>query len=266
MAHDSRFAVFEQKKRLWAIGSVHGALDKLQAVHQAIAQRFMAGDAVLYLGNLLGHGPEVGETLNEALRFRRMVILQDGASLDDVVFLRGCQEEMLYKLRQIAFARDPEAVLLWMQQQGIDPTLTFYETSCADGIAAARQGMGAVSAWMNKLKAAMARHDGHQAYMDALKRAAFTSDKSLLFVSANVNPALSLDAQSDAFWWGAQNFKQMDRPFDGFNRTIRGYDHRHEGPYTNDHHMCLDGGCGVGGTVMAACFDHTGKAVDHVEA
>lgn len=266
MAQDSKFAVLSGKKRIWAIASIHGELAKLQAIHSQLANHFLPGDALIYMGNILGCGKEVGECLNEVLNFRRLVILQDGAELDDVVFLRGCQEEMLYKLRHIPFAKEPEEVLHWMANQGVDGTLAAYGTSCEEGIRSAREGMVGLNRWMNALKAKMRSQDGHEQYMDALKRAAYTEDKKLLFVNANVAPDMPLDAQNDAFWWGTQEFRELDHPYSVYQRTVRGYDHRQQGYHLSEHQICLDSGCGYGGKLVCACFEDNGALVERFEA
>lgn len=262
---DSKFAVLKDKPRIWAVAAVHGELKKLKALHAELANHFQPGDALIYMGNIMGRGPNVGGCIHEVLSFRRLVILQEGASVDDVVFLRGCQEEMLYKLRQIPFAKEPDEVLEWMANQGVESTLRAYGTSCEEGIRAATQGMSAISAWMNALKAEMRNIDGHEQYMSALKRAAYTEDKKLLFVNANVVPDMPLDAQSDAFWWGTQDFRELDHPYSGFERTIRGYDHRQEGVHIAKHQLCIDGGCGFGGKLVCAGFEESGKLVERLE-
>ena len=265
MSNDTKFAILDGKRRIWAVASVHGELEKLKQLHGQLANHFLPGDALIYMGNVVGRGPNVGGTINEVLSFRRLVILQDGADVDDVVFLRGCQEEMLYKLRHLPFASEPEEVLAWMANQGVESTLRAYGTSCDEGIKAARQGMAGVSSWMNALKAEMHKLDGHEQYMDALKRAAYTADKKFLFVNANVVPDMPLDAQSDAFWWGTQEFRELDHPYGGFERTIRGYDHRQEGFHMAKHQLCIDGGCGFGGKLIAVCFENNGALVERIE-
>lgn len=265
MAQDTKFAELVAKQRIWAIASVHGELDKLKALHGQLANHFLPGDALVYMGNVMGRGPNVGGCINEILNFRRLVILQDGAELDDVVFLRGCQEEMLYKLRHIPFAQEPQEVLEWMSNQGVESTLRAYGTSCQEGISAANEGMTALSHWMNSLKAEMHRIDGHEQYMDSLKRAAYTQDKRLLFVNANVVSDMPLDAQSDAFWWGTQEFRELDHPYGGFERTVRGYDHRQEGFHMAQHQLCIDGGCGFGGKLIGVCFDKAGALIERIE-
>ncbi|WP_417789521.1 hypothetical protein [Terasakiella pusilla] len=265
MSKDTKFAEFEDKKRIWAVASIHGELDHLRALHGELANHFIPGDGLIYLGNIMGRGPNVGGCINEVLSFRRLVILQDGADINDVVFLRGCQEEMLYKLRHIPFAKEPVEVLEWMASHGVESTLRAYGTSCEEGIRAASQGLSGISLWMNRLKAEMHKQDGHEQYMDALKRAAYTTDKKLLFVNANVVLDMPLDAQSDAFWWGTQEFRDLDHPYGGFDRTVRGYDHRQQGVHMADHQLCLDGGCGFGGKLVAACFEADGTLSHRIE-
>ncbi len=265
MSNDSRFAVLNNKKRIWAIAAIHGELDKLKALHGQLANHFLPGDALIYTGNIMGRGPDVAGCLDEVLNFRRLVILQDDAELDDVIFLRGCQEEMVYKLRHLPFAKEPEEVLHWMANQGVENTLKAYGTSCEEGLRAAKNGMQGVSDWMNTLKAEMHRHDGHEQYLDALKRAAYTSDKKLLFVNANVVSDMPLDAQSDAFWWGTQEFRDLDHPYSGFERTVRGYDHRQQGFHMAKHQLCIDEGCGFGGKLACVCFEASGALIHRLE-
>lgn len=265
MSQDGKFAELSGKPRIWAIAAIHGELEKLKTVHARLANHFQPGDALIYCGNIMGRGPDVGDCIDEVLNFRRLVILQEGANVDDVIFLRGCQEEMLYKMRHLPFAREPREVLEWMASQGAESTLKAYGTSLVEGIEAAKQGMSAISGWTNKLKAKMHKLDGHEQYMDALKRAAYTSDKKLLFINANVVPDMPLDAQTDAFWWGTQEFRELDHPYGGFERTIRGFDHRQGGFHMAKHQLCIDGGCGFGGKLVCVCFENNGALVERIE-
>ena len=84
--------------RVWAVASAHGEAGRLARLHEALAVRLEPDDRIVYLGNLLGHGPDPKGTLDEAIRFRRAVIARPGGFVGDVVFLRGRQEEMWQKL------------------------------------------------------------------------------------------------------------------------------------------------------------------------
>lgn len=262
---DSKFCVLKPGRKIWAVGAVHGEATKISAIHNTLSEHFRAGDQLIYLGNILGRGPDVAGALHEILAFRRLVILQDGAEVDDVIFLRGAQEEMLYKLRHIPFAQEPEEVLEWMGNHGIEGTLKAYGTSLNEGISSAQKGMTELSQWMNMLKVTMRKMDGHDQYLSALKRAAYTEDKSLLFVNANIVPDKPLDAQGDAFWWGTYDFRELDHPFQGFERVVRGYDHRQLGYYKTKPHVCLDGGAGMGGKLICAAFDPSGAMLERFE-
>ena len=67
----------------------------------------MPGDRLVYTGNMIGRGSAVRETMDELLSFRRALIAMPGMLADDVVYLRGAQEEMWQKLLQLQFAPIP---------------------------------------------------------------------------------------------------------------------------------------------------------------
>ena len=71
MSDDSAFAIIENARRIWAIGSIHGEADKLAALHERLFSRLAPGDRLIYLGNYLGYGPAIIETVDEILSFRR---------------------------------------------------------------------------------------------------------------------------------------------------------------------------------------------------
>ena len=45
---------------------------------------------------------------------------------EDVVFLRGAQEEMFLKLLQLQTAPNPNEILLWMYEHGVNKTIDSY--------------------------------------------------------------------------------------------------------------------------------------------
>ena len=98
----------------------------------------------------------------------------------------------------------------------------------------------------------------------ALRRAAFTEDGSLLFVHAGVDTSRPFFTQSDSFWWGATDFSKITEPFEGVNTIVRGYSAQEKAIRVTSHTATLDGGCGFGGPLNAACFDHSGVIVDHI--
>jgi serine/threonine protein phosphatase 1 len=102
--------------------------------------------------------------------------------------------------------------------------------------------------------------------MNVLKRAAYTGNGTVLFVNGGIDPRRPLSQQSDAFWWGNRDFEALSQPYDGFDRIIRGAAPRHRGVVITDRTASIDGGCGFGGPLVAACFDGAGNLVAVIES
>lgn len=251
--------------RVWAIASIHSEADRLAGLHAQLGVRLAAGDRIVYLGNYLGHGRRVVETLDALLAFRRAVLAQRNAFIGDIAFLRGSQEEMWQKLLQLQFAPNPREVLQWMLDHGVGATLRAYGIDPAQGQAACRDGAVSITRWTAALRSAIDARSGHRQLLTALRRAAFTDDGSLLFVHAGIDPGKPLDLQGDVFWWGGANILDLAAPYAGFRRVVRGYDRRHGGCVEGTYAASLDGGCGFGGPLLAACFTPDGSIVDHIE-
>jgi serine/threonine protein phosphatase 1 len=152
-----------------------------------------------------------------------------------------------------------------MLSQGVGATLEAYGGTVAEARAAAKGGAVTLSRWTNRLRAAVRATDGHEQLMSVLRRAAYTRDGALLFVNAGVDPSRPLSQQADSFWWGSRGFEAIDEPYDGFVRVVRGADAQRRGVVINDRIASIDGGCGFGGPLVAACFDGTGSLLDLIE-
>ena len=124
MADDPKFAVLRPGGRSWAVAAIHGEAARLGALHGQLAERIRPGDNLIYLGNVLGRGEAVAETIDELLRFRRAFLARPAVFRDDVAYLRGSQEEMWHKLLQIQFAPNPGEVLTWMMGKASAPPWT----------------------------------------------------------------------------------------------------------------------------------------------
>lgn len=264
---DDVFAVLPGGRRTWAIASIYGEVERLIKVHDRLAARLAVEDNLVYLGNFLGRGRRVAETIQELLIFRRAAMARDpGGDVGAIVYLRGSQEEMWHKLLQVQFAPNPSQVLDWMLARGVGATIAAYGGSVTAGQTAARRGAVALSRWTNELRAAIQSCDGHQQLLSALRRAAYTDDGALLFVSAGVDPARPLTSQNDCFWWGSRAFETSEEPYGGFVRVIRGAAPQRLGIQVSGARVSIDGGCGDGGPLIAACFDGRGNLVDVIEA
>jgi len=121
-------------------------------MHDAISDSFQEGDRLVYLGNYIGYGNTVLETIDELLDFRRRVLGFRYGSTCDVVFLRGAQEEMWQKLLQLQFAPNPREVLEWMVRAGMEVTVRAYGGDLRQGFAAARDGPRSITRWTGALR------------------------------------------------------------------------------------------------------------------
>ncbi len=258
------YAVLRRSRRVWAIASVNGAADRLAALHRQLAERLAYGDRVVYLGNVLGHGPRVAEAVDEVLRFRAEVIARPFGFVGDVAILRGAQEEMWQKLLELQFASNPRDVLAFMLAQGVGATIAAYGGDPRQGEAAARDGALAITRWTSALRARLNHMPGHAQFMTSLRRAAFTDTRSLLLVNAGIDPAKPLDLQGDAFWWGGATLLELAEPYESYQRVIRGYDRRHGGLVESPYAVSIDGG--VDGPLIAGCFAFDGSLLDRIEA
>jgi len=263
---DGKFARLRAARRVWAVGSVHSEARRLTRLHDAIGERFRDGDQLVYLGNYVGHGAAVLATLDELLDFRRRVLGRRRGFACDVAFLRGAQEEMWQKLLQLQFAPDPGALLQWMVRAGVEATIRAYGGDLRQGFAATRDGPRTITRWTSTLRDAMNAKPGHTTLFLALRHAAFTEERGLLFVHAAIDPSRPLAAQGDTFWWGKADILDLPTPFEGFRRVVRGVDRQRRGLVERQFAVSLDAGAGRGGRLIAACFAADGSVLDTVEA
>lgn len=223
-------------------------------------------DRVVYLGNYVGLGAEVGATLDELIAFRRWLLARPVTFLDEIAYLRGAQEEMWSKLLQLHFAPNPGEVLRWLLAHGAAATLACYGGDSEQGLRAAREGALALTRWTGSLRTAVSARPGHTPFFSSLRRAAFTGDRRLLFVHAGIDPNRPLHAQSDSFWWASGAFGRIEQPFEGFGTVVRGFDPAKAGLHATACTLSLDAGCGRGGSLLAVRLDPDGTAGDVIEA
>jgi serine/threonine protein phosphatase 1 len=261
-----KFAVLHAARRVWAVAAIHGEADRLARLHDTLAPRVKPGDRLVYLGNFLGRGAKIKETVELLLDFRRRFLARPLSFAYDIAYLRGAQEEMWQKLLQIQFAPNPREVLGWMLNQGVGATLVAYGGDPRRGESAIREGALAMTRWSSALRGAMQSYPGHFQLISALRRAAFTDDHGLLFVSGGLDPERPLSEQSDSFWWGGSGFSRFTQAYGGFARVIRGHDRNQGGFASGAFNTTIDAGCGFGGRLVAACFLPSGAAEDLIEA
>lgn len=184
---------------------------------------------------------------------------------DDLVFLRGAQEEMFQRLLQVQFAPRPREVLEWMMQRGLESTLLSYGSDAATAFKAADEGTMALTYWTSDLRERVRSQPGHDIFFSRLKRAAYIDTGAVLFVSAGVDVSRPLTAQSDAFWWAERSFAEIEEPYQGFQRIVRGRDPDAAGFRQTDFTISIDGGSGRGGTLIGVCLSPEGTVLETIE-
>ena len=122
----SKFAVFESCNNIWAIGSIHSHLDSFEKIKNHIIKNFSKHDKIVFLGNVIGVGNFAKETLSSVIDMRLNLMSKFYLIPDDIVFLRGAQEEMFLKLLQLQIAPNPKEILLWMYEHGVNKTVDSY--------------------------------------------------------------------------------------------------------------------------------------------
>lgn len=264
MAESERFARLKGPATLWIVAAVHGDAARLGRLHAALAPHLRRGDRIVYTGNLIGLGGDILATVEELLAFRRWFLARPSAILDDLVYLRGAQEEMWSKLLQLHFAPNPRDVLDWLIAQGAGATLAAYGGTAAEGMSAAREGAVSLARWTAGLRAAQNARPGHAHLLTGVKRAAFTDPATVLIVHSGLDPDKRLAEQKDAFWWDSKGFSRLaarGTGYDGFTRIVRGFDRTPPGLVEAGATITLDGGCGRGGPLLALGLRPDGQIV-----
>lgn len=214
--------------RIWALGAQQGNDRALEALADALLQRWQRGDKLVVLGNMLGGDGDPGRTLDLMLLLRRRLLATNLAC--DVYFLRGAQEEMWHKLLSLQFAISPLSVLDWMLAHGLAATVEAYGVAVEEGRIACRGGARSIARWTVGLREAQMARPGHAELLNSLTRAALSADGTTLLSAAGVDATRPIDKQADAFWWNGQSDRALDAAlaqggdagWKGLTRLVRG--------------------------------------------
>ncbi len=223
MKTESNFIEFNNTKRIWAIGSIHSNYNSLKSINNHIEKNFTQGDKLVFLGNIIGLGDKAKETIDSILSLRVALMAKFFLKPNEIVFLRGAQEEMFLKLMQLQTAPNPEDIVSWMFDHGVGSTLESYGFIKDELKKISSQGTLSISKWTSRLNYELSKNTGHKEFFSNLKHAAFSSTKKILFVNRGVDISRPLSAQNDCFWWGYQYFSKIDKPYNSFVRIVRGY-------------------------------------------
>ena len=266
MYSQKKFIELKNFERVWAIGSIHGNINGIKNMHSHIQKNFHKDDKVVYLGNVIGVGEDSSKVLSEILEFRLKLMADFELNPDDIIYLRGAQEEMWSKLLELHTSPNPNEVLIWMFEHGVNKTLLSYDINPNEIIDISNSGTILISKWIAKLKSKINSFNGHNEYYSNLLHAAFSNSKKILFVNRGVDLSRPLSAQNDCFWWGYQGLSKVNKPYYSFIRIVRGYDPKKIGP-KNDTLVCsLYKGSGFGESIVGGLFSSEGKIIDLFEA
>ncbi len=224
MQSNSKFAELKCCNNIWAIGSIHSHLDSFELIKNHIIKNFSKNDKIVFLGNIIGLGNNAKETLSSAIDLRNQLMSNFFLKNEDVIFLRGAQEEMFLKLLQLQTAPNPYEIVKWLFEHGVDKTIRSYNMNITEVHEIATQGTISISRWTSKLNKTVASVNGHKEYFSNLHHAAFADTKKILFVNRGVDITRPLSAQNDCFWWGYHNFSKLDKPYNTFKKIVRGYE------------------------------------------
>ena len=227
MNTESKFVEINNPKRIWAVGSVHSNLNSFSTIKKHIMNNYKKNDKLIFLGNIIGLGDNAKETLSSVIDLRFKLMAKLRLDPNEIIFLRGAQEEMFNKLLQLQIAPNPQEILSWMFSHGVDKTLISYGFEKGEVEKISSQGTLSITKWTSALNKAISKIPGHKEYFANLKHAAYSKTKKILFVNRGVDVTRPLSAQNDCFWWGYQNFSKINKPYNSFCRIVRGYQSEH---------------------------------------
>ncbi|MBD1147399.1 hypothetical protein IDH28_01025 [Pelagibacterales bacterium SAG-MED31] len=223
MDNTTNFSELVDVNKIWAIGSIHSSIEAFQSIKKYILSNFEVGDKIIFLGNIIGFRKRSKEIITEVLRLRFELMAKFKLSSNNIVFLRGAQEEMFSKLLQLQIAPNPKEILDWIFSHGVDQTIISYDFDPNEFKKTASQGTIQINKLTTKLNSKIISTPGHKEFFSNLKHAAYTDTKNVLFVNRGVDISRPLSAQNDCFWWGYQSFSEINKPYFSFKRIVRGY-------------------------------------------
>ena len=175
MINNNKFQELKNTNRIWAIGSLHSSIDSFQSIKKYIFSNFKNGDKLIFLGNLIGYNNKSKEILTDVLSFRFNLMAKFNLDHEDIVFLRGAQEEMFSKLLQLQTAPNPIEIVDWIFSHGVDQTLLSYNFEPDQFRNIATQGTIQINKLTSSLNKKISETPGHKEFFSNLKHAAFSN-------------------------------------------------------------------------------------------
>ncbi|MDJ1008240.1 MAG: metallophosphoesterase [Paracoccaceae bacterium] len=233
--------------RFYAIGDIHGQLEKLKAAHLRIeADRQRIRDEwapVIHLGDLVDRGPDSRGVI-EFL----MAGIEGGAPWR---VLKGNHDRMFAEF--VREAKEDDRLFSGLSY--LHPRIGGNETLASYGVTRGLLGRDR-DLWR---KAATAVPEAHLDFLEALPLFHHTAE--LLFVHAGIRPGIPLeDQEEDDLIWIRDGF--LDDPTDHGVIVVHGHTPVDEATHFGNR-VALDTGAGFGGPLTAAVFEGRRAAVLH---
>lgn len=221
----------------YAVGDIHGRADLLADLIAELERRSIddtrlgGPPIVIFLGDYVDRGHDSAGVLE---------LLTSGAPQGcECRFLRGNHEQSM-----MAFLANPAGNRGWLLQGGAE-TLMSYDVQPPAFNAAEPAWQAAAAALRSKMPS------GHLAFLDGLQRYVELGDYA--FVHAGVDPALSLEEQTDeALYWSRAAFIASKKAFS--HRVVHGHTPV-DAPYADARRIAVDTGAYASGTLTAARFE-----------
>ena len=92
-------------ERVWVVGAVRGKAEPFEKICKQILDKSKLKDRLVFTGNLIGNNKnkinESKKVIDIALKLRSSFMSNNSFDINDIVFLRGCFEELLDKSREL---------------------------------------------------------------------------------------------------------------------------------------------------------------------
>ena len=154
---EGNFIELKNASRIWAVGSIHSNLKSFNYIKNFTLNNFRNGDKLIFLGNVIGLGEQSKETLTSILELRFDLMSKFKLKPNNIIFLRGAQEEMFSKILQLQIAPNPTEIINWVFDHGVDKTLNSYGFSENEVKNIASSGTIKISKWTSSLNKILMR-------------------------------------------------------------------------------------------------------------
>jgi serine/threonine protein phosphatase 1 len=217
-------------ERVYAIGDVHGCVERLQDMHHLIAAdlagRPVAHATVVHLGDYIDRGPDSAGVIAELLA------PWPGDQPPRIVDLMGNHEEMM--LMALAAEDDPGRAEHWLRNGG-GASLQSWGLGHRDG----------ARAWWLGLPP---RHLGFLRGLSLMHRAG-----GYAFVHAGIRPGIALERQTtDDLLWIREPFLDSEVPCEAV--VVHGHTPS-DAPQVRPHRINVDTGAVLGGAMTCAVLE-----------